>query len=660
MLNKIKNFLGFSKKSENFTPIWSFSSLLDFWRKNEISKTELLNLFTGYSYVCITAVAEWIAGIDRKLFWSENREDREKNHKYMDFITNSFLEEVTWFLEITWICYIRKKFFWNKLEGLEVLRSDLVIRRQNWTYEYNFNWKILNYLEEEIFVIKHFSPFKNGSWFSPLQALWKQQKMDDAIIDWNWNFFKNWASSGTTLQTDTNLTKEQKEYLVEKWKTEFMGVKNSHKVAVLDNWVKQVKSEIWQKDMDFVNQRIQIRDEIFTIFRVPKVVVWITDGVWYTDRLVWKTNFAEFKLKPIALKIQEALNKNVFDWIWFFKFINIIPVDVEQLSRDYQLWVITIDEYRIKRNYLNIKNGNKNINWEVFEYENEWNYSEKRDFSVEEILQKTVKDFALKEKNKFENEDFCQKRWEQKINRTNKYEKDFKENLVKIFDLQEKEILKNLDQKYSKKSLEDLEELEEKDLFSDTAFIIIFQRFFYDQYIKFMKAESEIARAEVWNHNLNFEKIKKFIWQMIRKFALEINATTKAEILKIIKEGLKNWVWYEEIKRNVKSKFSEYKKSRVEKIARTEVSRWVNKAREETWKQNPRVTYKKWWTSLDERVSKECGLLHWKKIPINENFYNLWDKDENGKVIDYEDISWPPRHVNCRCDLIPILDYLED
>lgn len=53
------------------------------------------------------------------------------------------------------------------------------------------------------------------------------------------------------------------------------------------------------------------------------------------------------------------------------------------------------------------------------------------------------------------------------------------EKIKKIFDLQEKEILENLDQKYSKKFLEDLEKLEE-DLFSDTDFLIIFQRYFYE------------------------------------------------------------------------------------------------------------------------------------------------------------------------------------
>lgn len=655
-LLKIKNFFWNKTDSsqKSFLPI---SSVLSFWRKNTLSKAELLNLFTGYSYVCITAVTEWISGLDRKLFWSENREDREKEHKYTSLITNSFLEEVTWFLEITWICYIRKVYFWKNIEKLEVLRTDLVYQKTNWDYQYNFKWKIYIFPEEDIFIIKHFSPFKDWLWFSPLQALRKQLSMDEAILEWNWNFFENWASSGTTLQTEQNLTQEQKEYLVTKWKSEFMWKDNAHKVAVLDNWIKQEKWGIGQKDMDFVNQRIQIRDEIFTIFRVPKVVVWITDWVGYTDRTVWKTNFAEFKLKPIALKIQEALNKNIFKWIWFFKFINIVPVDVEQLARDYQLWTITLDEYRIKRNYLNVKNWNKNISWEIFEYEENWEYKE---FNVENILQKVVKDFAKKDEGKSFSEEFCQKRWEEKIIRTDKYEKEFISKMKDIFQKQENEILDLISKKISKKSVKNDEENDEigkDDLFSEIAFLIIFQQYFTSFYVKILKNEWQIAISEVGKYDFDFNKIKKFIWERIKKFALEINETTKNEILKIIKNWLKDWIWYEKIKENIKNKFSEYKKSRTEKIARTEVNRAVNKAREEARKQTESVVYKQWWTCLDDRVSKECSILHWKKIPIWEKFYKVWEKDENWKIIEYEDIEWPPKHVNCRCDLIPVFDF---
>nr|DAT00691.1 MAG TPA: hypothetical protein [Caudoviricetes sp.] len=61
--------------------------------------------------------------------------------------------------------------------------------------------------------------------------------------------------------------------------------------------------------------------------------------------------------------------------------------------------------------------------------------------------------------------------------------------------MQEKEILKNIELKFSKKSEED-EEIDEDDLFSDIAFLIIFQRYFYNNYLNLMKTESNLASVE--------------------------------------------------------------------------------------------------------------------------------------------------------------------
>lgn len=627
--------------------LWGYTFFWDFEKAGKIRKSDLINLFTWYSYVCISAISEWIAWLDRKVFWSENRIDREKKHKYNDLITNSFLEEVVGFLEITWTCYIRKKIFWKSIDSLEVLRTDLVSRRSNWTYDYNYNWTIYNYSDEEVFIIKSFSPFKNGLWFSPLEALWKQQAMDDEIIEWNWSFFKNNASTGTTLQTDQSIEKKDKEYLIWKWKSEFMWPKNGNKVAVLDNWLKEVKNEIGQKDMDFVNQRVMIRDEIFTIFRVPKVVVWITDGVWYTDRMVWKTTFAEFKLKPIAQKIEEALNENIFKWIWFFKFINIVPIDTEQLAEDFRLWAISLNEYRIKKWYANIKDGNKNISWEVLELEEENNKKEKKDFKVEKVLETTIKNFLWKEIEK-NREEKLQKRWEQKIARTDKDEKEFNKLINNIFALQEKEILKLIEEK-SKKTISDIKE---EEIIEETASLILFQKTFKNFFTKLFKREGKIAINEVWDYVFNFAKIEPFIWENIKRFAKDINITTRKEIIQIIKDGVKVGAWTVEINKNIRKKFKEYTTERVNKISRTEISRGVNRARVVAWEQTGVVEYKEWWTALDERVCPHCADMHWKKELLSKDFYKKWDKTESGLSLDYEDIPSAPLHVKCRCDII--------
>jgi hypothetical protein len=54
-----------------------------------------------------------------------------------------------------------------------------------------------------------------------------------------------------------------------------------------------------------------------------------------------------------------------------------------------------------------------------------------------------------------------------------------------------------MNKKYFKKSLEDLEEIEEKDLFSNIAYLIIFQKYFSKFYLNFMRHEAEIAKTEI-------------------------------------------------------------------------------------------------------------------------------------------------------------------
>lgn len=646
MFEKIKNIFwkkevskkGFGEYDSN---LWGYAFFWDLSWKKKLSKRELINLFTWYSYVCISAISEWIAGLDRKVFWSENRTDREKQHKYNELITNSFLEEVVGFLQITWIAYIRKIMFWKSIESLEILRTDLVSKRSNWTYDYNINWTIYNYSDEEVFVIKTFSPFKDWFWFSPLEALWSQQSMDEEIINWNWSFFKNGANAWTILQTEQRVEREKKEYIADKWNSEFRGSKNGNKTAVLDQWLKvQNMASVGQKDMDFVNQRLMIRDEIFTIFRVPKVVVWITDWIGYTDRMVWKTTFSEFTLKPITKKIEEALNKNIFKWIWFFRFINIVPIDTEQLAEDYRLWAISLNEYRTKRNYQNIKDWNTNISWEILEYETEWENKKKETPKVANILEKIVKDFVKKDNDKI-----LEKRWEKKIKRTDIYEKKFSAKMKQIFDLQEKNILKKLQEKYKKKDFSFKKE-DEEDILPAVLYLIIYQKYFKEIYFDMLKTEGQIAISEVWNYHLNIEEIKKLIWENIKKFATEIDTTTKKEILQIIKDNLGLWNPYIDMEKAIKQRFNQFRKNRVWKIARTETTRAVNKARLEAWKQTGSVKEKEWWTSPDERSCEYCNKLHWHKIKID------WIFAKN----DYENIGWPPYHPNCRCDLVPILE----
>jgi hypothetical protein len=134
-----------------------------------------------------------------------------------------------------------------------------------------------------------------------------------------------------------------------------------------------------------------------------------------------------------------------------------------------------------------------------------------------------------------------------------------------------------------------------------------------------------------------------------------IDETTKKEIFKIIKSWVEEWISTENIERNIKRKFEEYRISRVNTISRSEVSRWLTYSRLEAWNQ-AWVEEKEWYTALDGKVCPMCWPMHWKRIALNKDFYKLGDTLENGQIVDYEDIQGAPLHPSCRCDLLPVIN----
>lgn len=668
MFATIKNLFTTTKKSfwhYDYT-LWGFTFFWDPSKNKKLSNRELLDLYTGWSFVCIGIIAEGISGLERKLLWSENRFDREKKSDYMNLITSDLLEEIAGFLEITGTVFVRKHYFWKSIEKLEVLRSDLVTIEKTVTgdlkwYTYNKNGNLKFFTPDDVFVIKNFSPYKDGRGVSTLQAVWRQQSMDEEAVNYNWNFFKYWWSSGTSYTTEQDLTKEKKIALLEHLRENLMGTDNANKMAIFDKGLKENEKKPGQKDMDFVNMRDSIRDEVFMIFRVSKVLAGLNDGVGYTDRTVAYENLARIKLYPMALRIQEALNTHVFWGIGFFSFVNVIPVDREQLLKDYQLGLITRWEYRTLSGYQAIQNGDVLINGESIEYEEK---NKKKEITAEDSIKgvlskkiaKAFKTFDISEKWLAEDrEKKLELRWDKKILRTDQYEKKFNLLMGNIFDLQEKEIIKKINT-LSKKSLEDVNDLKEEDLFVETAILIIYQNQFKKLFQDIVLEEGKIAMREVLKNGVfSMVQPEKWIGKNIKRFALDIDMTTRKQIIEIIKKEYKAGSGTAVINKKIREKFQQYKTSRVNKISRTEITNSVTYSRIEAWEQSKVVEYKQWWTALDERVSPECSALHGKKIKLKDTFYKKGDKDSEGKVVDYMDVEWPPKHVNCRCDLIWII-----
>lgn len=102
---------------------------------------------------------------------------------------------------------------------------------------------------------------------------------------------------------------------------------------------------------------------------------------------------------------------------------------------------------------------------------------------------------------------------------------------------------------------------------------------------------------------------------------------------------------------------------RREMIARTETIRASNKGTDALYQQWG-VQYKEWLTAFDERTCPWCAAMNGKRIASGSIFHEKgtqWnvDMDQDGQKVtktikfDYENVTGPPLHPNCRCTLIP-------
>lgn len=613
------------------------------------SQSELLNLYKGWIYAWSDAIGDGMAMLDWNLYKTEEKIDI-LNHEYINFIDSQMMKATAVFLKTLWEVYFYKMKAWNKIIWLKMLKPWNVVEN-TWVfwevvwYKYFDGAWFYDFSRDDLIVFKSFSPMFAQSGMSPLKAAASQMAMDLASIEYNRLFFENGGKPGTVLKSTATIDQEVRDKYLRKWKENFVWLQNSNKVAFLDRWIEIQDMSATQKDMELTNQRTFTRDEILMMFRVWTPILGKSDWVWFADKRVPGYYLTQFVLRPLGELIKEELNKQLFNWIWHFSFN--YPEDKDDILKEYQANTISLNEYRVLTGKKPLKDWDILLDWTPIAYEE----TKKKEVSssIEAIISKSLEShYQAKE---FWTEEYNQKIWEQKISRTDKYEEELAKLQKRIWKFQEEEIIANL---WSEKSIKKIEK--EWDVFdskkSKLLYISLLTKFFKDM----MSKEWSVSIQEISAEMFSIAKLNKWIWENIERMSDDIDKTTRVEILDIVKQWNRDKVWVAAIAASVRSKFSEYtrKSWRIEKIVRTEITRASNKSQEEAYVQSGVVAQKEWYTAIDERRCQYCADLHGKKIKLWEDFLklgttHLWQK------IDYETISFPPRHVNCRCTERPII-----
>lgn len=646
----------FAWATKSFEDMWGFtlhSSV--FWNSTlykKYSSEELLSMYKGWIFAAADAIWDWMAMLEWGLYKDEAKLQRIE-HDYIKFIDSKTIKAISIFLKTLWEVYLYKVKAWNKIIELKMLKSWNVIEKTGdlWEvlyYQY-FDWTAFYRFEkEDLIVLKSFSPLFEQAWMTPLKAAASQMAMDLASIEYNRLFFENGWRPWTVLKSAVKIDESIRDKYLAKWKQNFVWLQNSNKVAFLDQWIELQDFSSNQKDMELTQQRTFTRDEILMMFRVWTPILWKSDWVWFADKRVPWYYLTQFALKPLWEFIKEDLNAQLFKDIWYFCFE--YPEDKDDLLKEYQWNVITLNQYLVATWRPQIKDWNRLWDWTEVEFEDVKSVWESANLkSIENKIEKSLNDIV--KKKDFWTEEYNQKQWENKIVRTDLYEKKMTAIQKKIFSAQEKEILKNLSDTKSIKKIEKIEDLFDPKK-SNLLYITLYTKFFQEM----MWKEWEVAIWEISDEAFAIAKLNQWIWENIDRMSEDIDKVTRTEIFEIIKQWNRDWVWADQIAANIRSQFNQYTKKtwRVEKIARTEVTRASNKSQDEAYIQSWVVSKKEWYTAIDERVCPYCGDLHKKTIWLDDSFLKIWE-EHLWEKIEYEVVNYPPRHVNCRCTIRPII-----
>jgi HK97 family phage portal protein len=160
--------------------------------------------------------------------------------------------------------------------------------------------------------------------------------------------------------------------------------------------------------------------------------------------------------------------------------------------------------------------------------------------------------------------------------------------------------------------------------------------------------------------------------RLARQTAQGVTETTSVKVREVLGTGLENGETVDELADRVQT-WAEGQKdqdgswNRARTVARTEAARAARSAEIEAWQSTGMVTGKTWLLAPDpcefcEAAAKQYGN---RPVPVDQPFFQKGDllfgvPDAEGKnkemLLDFEDVSGPPLHPNCRCSMQPAFD----
>jgi len=182
-----------------------------------------------------------------------------------------------------------------------------------------------------------FNPLRPERGVSPALVASLSIGIDQKAHTYNDKFFKNGGQIPGYLldeNKDSELSDEQGKGIIRSWMAQFAGLGNAHRTPLLTNGVKFVPTGTNQKDMDFQNLVLTLRDEILAAFNVPKNQVGVFDGMNYANSKVADRQFYTNNLIPKMRYFASVVNSKLLYGKGYEVYFDLESIDSLKDARD--------------------------------------------------------------------------------------------------------------------------------------------------------------------------------------------------------------------------------------------------------------------------------------------------------------------------------------
>lgn len=673
---------------------------------SEYQRYEQLDYYSNVVYACINLLSDAVAQYCVTLSVMKGDQPEELNtHPFLELLDNpqpfeedglskhEFIEAVESFLDLTGEAFIY--FSRGKMTGqpksMYLLRPDKMGvdiddsgNVQGYFLHNSGGSNVIPFDIEEILHIKLFNPKNPYRGLSPIQAGMDYIDTDNYTTKFTKHFFENNAGLNGVLSINGEVSQNAFAKFVHQWRDKYEGVDNAGKTAIIrESEANFTKVGLGLNELDMAALRNMSRDDVLTIYRVPKPMLGLADetGLGRGNVETLEYIFAKWTIEPKLRRLDAAFQKVVDRFYPDEQLIlgheNIIPADktfdLEERKAAIDVWK-TRDEVRDEEGLDPVEGGDVlrvPLNSVAL-------YDESTDggdtttnpetppavdpAAGKKLTMKIIKRVVVpKKKDSFTINLAHKEHFRLRLMHNQaSYERRYKQKMRPILIQQRKEALDNLEAKASGFKKNFIEKL-----FDDSKYDQLMTEKLSPVMVDLGQEQGALALAFAGDAKDDFRmtaQYQDYVTNSTAKMASNFNDETLAKLNTTLGEGIQNGESLSKLTSRVDSVYADGRGYRNERLARTETLKASNQATLEAYRQTGYVKGIQWYVNPD--ACEICQEVEGKTVELDAGFFSQGDSVDYGDgesyALNYDDVDAPPLHPNCRCTILPMTELSGD